>query len=369
VLEGDGFRVACRLEPLTATRRNAVFDAIRAAAETGQVCGAPMLWRGPIGLRPLYRSRSKSSVLFSTDWRELPGTPSGVKPVPPGSLFDGGPLKNVASLDTMQYATGGPLNMTTELDRTIRSAVKTRTAGRFALLFSGGLDSALLASYLPRCPLLAVGLNGASDLKTAREAAMLLDREDDLVEVRLSPDEVKSLAGDVARLAYSPSRMDLELGTVMLAAFRECLDTGLTELFSGHGADELFGGYARYEYLASSGDTGAAGSEMFRDLLGIWRGLDRNHALARTAGVDVCYPYLDREVVRLALSIPPERKVVGSTEAGKEYIRKFPLREVACRRLPEKLALQPKRAMQYGSGVHRVISRLAKRGYLRGDGK
>jgi asparagine synthase (glutamine-hydrolysing) len=45
-------------------------------------------------------------------------------------------------------------------------------------------------------------------------------------------------------------------------------------------------------------------------------------------------------------------------------VRKRPLREVAARHLPESIAWQEKKAMQYGSGVMRQIERLAaRRGY------
>jgi asparagine synthase (glutamine-hydrolysing) len=68
-------------------------------------------------------------------------------------------------------------------------------------------------------------------------------------------------------------------------------------------------------------------------------------------------PYLDMRVVRAALAIPPSEKV-------REGRRKIPLRTVAGRHIPAELAGYEKKAMQYGSGVWKVLQQLArKNGY------
>ncbi len=68
-------------------------------------------------------------------------------------------------------------------------------------------------------------------------------------------------------------------------------------------------------------------------------------------------PYLDMRVVRAALAIPASEKVRGGR-------RKIPLRTVAECHIPAELAWYGKKAMQYGSGVWRVMQKLArKNGY------
>ena len=68
-------------------------------------------------------------------------------------------------------------------------------------------------------------------------------------------------------------------------------------------------------------------------------------------------PYLDLRVVRAAQQIPAEEKV----QHGR---RKIPLRTVAERYISRDLAWKEKKAMQYGSGVWRVLQKLAsKNGY------
>jgi len=68
-------------------------------------------------------------------------------------------------------------------------------------------------------------------------------------------------------------------------------------------------------------------------------------------------PYLDIRVVRAALKIPADEKVQGRR-------RKVPLRIIAERHIPQELAWYEKKAMQYGSGVWKVLQKLArKNGY------
>jgi asparagine synthase (glutamine-hydrolysing) len=68
-------------------------------------------------------------------------------------------------------------------------------------------------------------------------------------------------------------------------------------------------------------------------------------------------PYLDMRVVRGARAIPANEKV-------RDGQRKVPLRKIAERHIPAKIAWYEKKAMQYGSGIWKVLQKLArKNGY------
>jgi hypothetical protein len=119
----------------------------------------------------------------------------------------------------------------------------------------------------------------------------------------------------------------------------------------GQGADELFGGYRRYLETATLAD------DLARDIAGLEAQATRDQSVAALFGVYLSMPYLDMRVVRAALAIPAGEKV----RDGK---RKVPLRRVAERHLPAEIAWHEKKAMQYGSGIWKVLQRLArKNGY------
>jgi asparagine synthase (glutamine-hydrolysing) len=76
--------------------------------------------------------------------------------------------------------------------------------------------------------------------------------------------------------------------------------------------------------------------------------------------VELRVPYLDREVVELALRIAPELKVHNS-------VRKYILRLAAGKLLPEELAMKEKKAAQYSSGIYSAIEKLAKKNGFKGE--
>ncbi|RLG17954.1 asparagine synthetase B, partial [Candidatus Micrarchaeota archaeon] len=80
----------------------------------------------------------------------------------------------------------------------------------------------------------------------------------------------------------------------------------------------------------------------------------RNEAVARSQGVELRCPLLDEKVVRLALSIPASEKFEGE--------RKSVLRTIA-RELgvPEEACARKKQALQYGSGIHRILLKRMQR--------
>jgi asparagine synthase (glutamine-hydrolysing) len=75
--------------------------------------------------------------------------------------------------------------------------------------------------------------------------------------------------------------------------------------------------------------------------------------VAALHGAYLSMPYLDVRVVRAARSIPAAERVRGG-------VRKYPLRVVAQEYIPAEIARAEKKAMQYGSGIWRIIQRLAR---------
>ncbi len=97
--------------------------------------------------------------------------------------------------------------------------------------------------------------------------------------------------------------------------------------------------------------------DLERDFAGLEQQADRDQAIAALHGTCLSLPYLDVRVVRAARKIPAADKVRGGH-------RKIPLREVAERHIPAEFAWYEKKAMQYGSGIWKLLQRLArKNGY------
>lgn len=253
---------------------------------------------------------------------------------PPGSVVRDGEV--VGDVD--------PEPLASDLDQAIETAVGLRKDGAVVAL-SGGVDSALVAA-IARRECVVVGVEGSHDLKMAREVAEMLDLQ--LEAAVIDPGRIEEALGQVLAVIPRATPVDASIAATLYFVVEVAKDLGYKRILAGQGADELFGGYARYLDIESLGE------ELERDFRGLPAQAARDQAVAGIFGARFSLPYLDVRVVRAAMAIPPEEKV-------KDGIRKRPLREVAARRMPADIAYREKKAMQYGSGVMREMKRLARK--------
>jgi asparagine synthase (glutamine-hydrolysing) len=214
------------------------------------------------------------------------------------------------------------------------------------LLFSGGVDSGLLAWELrteARLTLVTVGLQGCADLAAGELAARELGlswepktfRDVDALEMD------RTIAPETRGLPPTARSVDVAFALAVRYA-----PPGL--LLCGQGADELFLGYAHFHGLSEQ----AAGQRAVEDLGYLLReAWPRAQRIATTLGREVVAPYLDPEFRSVAESIPLPERLAGPEPKG--AFRAFARRQG----LPEPIASRPKKALQYGTGVDRLLRR------------
>jgi len=237
-----------------------------------------------------------------------------------------------------------PIYPLMDLDRAIAKAVELRRDEGVVAL-SGGVDSALVAR-MAGLECVVVGLPGSHDLRRARLAVRSLDLT--LHEVLIDPAEIEPALAAVLPVIPNKDPVNASIAATLFFVCRWAGDQGVERILAGQGADELFAGYSRYLHTATLAE------DMERDFLALPRQLARDQAVAGLFGAYFSLPYMDCRVVRAARAIPAEMRVVNG-------VRKKPLREVAARHLPESIAWQEKKAMQYGSGVMKEMEKLAGR--------
>jgi asparagine synthase (glutamine-hydrolysing) len=223
---------------------------------------------------------------------------------------------------------------------------RTASDGPRSLLFSGGVDSGLLAWELradPYLTLSTIGVEGSTDPVDAASAAQEIGLP--WSSRTVTPDEVASVArrAEVETRGLGPTARAVQ---VAFALAVESAPRGI--VLCGQGADELFFGYAHYRELSVE-EAGRRADADLRDLQAdAW---PRARRLARAVGRQVEAPYLDTRFVEAAREIPLEDRVRGPPP--KSAFRAFAQR----RGLPDSIALRPKKALQYGSGIDRLLRR------------
>ena len=233
------------------------------------------------------------------------------------------------------------------LEEAIMTAVRLRSDEGVAAL-SGGVDSTLVA-HLARRECVAVGLLESHDLRQARHAADTLNLS--CTYVTITPKEIASALPVVIGAIPKKDPVNVSIALTLYFVTRWAGEHGYQRIITGQGADELFGGYSRYL------ETQNLAADLERDFLGLEEQADRDQAVAALHGAYLSMPYLDVRVVRAARAIPAQEKVQGG-------LRKIPLRKVAECHIPPEFAWYEKKAMQYGSGVWKVLQKLArKKGY------
>lgn len=249
----------------------------------------------------------------------------------------------------MATETAFPAEQVASLTETLRSAV-ARAVGesrRVDVLFSGGLDSAVVVALLPAgvtARLVTVGVRDSHDLAAAREGARWFGRP--WLPVEVGPDAV-ARALDEIHAENRGLREPYQSVAVALRLALQAADAG--RVLCGQGADELFLGYAHFEGLTGPPLAKRIAEDLRRLLEEEW---PRTERVAQRLGRSLASPYLDPEVVAAVGAVDAEdRRPAGG-------VRKGLLRAVGRRvGLPEGLAAAPKKAIQYGSGVSALVRR------------
>jgi asparagine synthase (glutamine-hydrolysing) len=237
------------------------------------------------------------------------------------------------------------------LEDAIVQAVSLRSDEGVCAL-SGGVDSSLVAA-LARRPCLVVGTAVSHDIVQGMNAARVLGLECSAVVIPVN--EIEAALHRVLPIIPEKGPVDVAIAVTQFFIARAAKELGHTRVLTGQGADELFGGYARYLNVED------VDLQLKKDFESLSLQGIRDQAVAGLHGTYLSLPYLDLRVVHAARKLPGR----GRITAG---IRKRALREVAARFIPPEIAWYEKKAMQYGSGVEKEIRALARRKGFRNSG-
>lgn len=238
-----------------------------------------------------------------------------------------------------------------ELAGAIDNSVSESVSGisRVAVAFSGGLDSSTLvacARKKVRVVACAAFAKGSLDSTRAALAAEALGVE--LVAAELTDESVHEELRSLSP-PFEPTLMDRGLWSLYSIVSRSASGTGAQRIILGQLADELFGGYAKYQSALESGGEAEAQRMMDADVADYEKRGRLRDVSACARWLEPRFPYEAYGVKELGLSLPLSFKI----RAG---VRKAVLREAAIiLGVPEGLARVPKKAAQYSSGIQKIV--------------
>jgi len=316
--------------------------------------------RDPIGITSLYVGFNGIDTMEIASELKAINNEFKIQQFPPGHFIDSnieftplnyyqksiyGYWKNKFNYDINQqnYKSfhNGPLDFDNQdhVEKEIRTlminAVKKRLMADvpFGMLLSGGLDSSLVCSIAVRLlkdgmdhdwggkiHTFSIGLPGAPDLEKAQVVADFLGTIHH--SFTFTMEEGLDAITDIVKYLETYDVTTIRASTPMYLLARKIKAMGVKMVLSGEGADELLGGYLYY--LSAPNDEEFHGECVRRvSQLNYFDCLRANKS-TMAWGVEGRFPFLDREIIRLFMSLSPDMKCreVNGRKVEKYILRK-----------------------------------------------
>jgi asparagine synthase (glutamine-hydrolysing) len=227
---------------------------------------------------------------------------------------------------------------------------------RLALAFSGGVDSALLAKICndlgKKVMLMTVGFPGSHDIGFAENIASKMGMERKALEIDY--EDFKKNLRQVRQAIKCENTSHIENCMAFFYVCKLAKQNGLNIVLSANGCDELFCGYDGYRRTYSGGEA-AIMKLMDEKIANEFTLMSEIAIVAGQFGVSVRQPFLSGKFIKYAKTIPIDQKIKGPDDMTRKHI----LRQAALSiGVPEESAMKPKKALQYGSSIHKYFKKI-----------
>ncbi|MDQ2684794.1 MAG: asparagine synthase C-terminal domain-containing protein [Thermoproteota archaeon] len=244
--------------------------------------------------------------------------------------------------------------LTTHLYSAVEAFVKH--TDRAVIAFSGGVDSSILAKICKdlgkQVYLVTIGFSGSHDILFSKSISKLLGLFSNHVVYEILQDDFNDSISKVKSSLKCNNLSHVENCIAFYQISKIVRDNKLGNSFlTANGFDELFCGYDRYRSYYPNG-TDFLLSYMEEKLGNETHMMKEISMEISKLGIQSFQPFLTESFIRFAKDIPLEYKIKGPDDT----LRKHILREIALTiGVPSESALHPKKAIQYGSLIHKNL--------------
>ena len=352
----------------TVAELDGVYSLVIKDEETGTIA----LVRDKMGVRQIYYGENDRLVAFASERKAL--WKVGIKE-PTRRVLPGQAIIIPASGLSKEYIVANPPIQPTkiryktmnsairEYEKILLAAMKKRTQDfdRIGIIFSGGIDSVIIAWLAKKMVREVIcytgGIKGSSDIIFARQIAKKLKLK--LRVNELTNDEVEQMIPDIIHTIEDTNAGQVEVAVPVYAAVKLAHEDGINVMFSGQGADELFGGYSWYTKVVEKEGYQKLREHMTEDLLLLYKEtLEREDKITMSHGIEMREPFLDMEIIRLSMQIDPRLNVKGDDDAFGKHVHRQTAQKLG---IPRNIAYRIKEAAQHGSGIHDVFDSIARK--------
>ena len=240
----------------------------------------------------------------------------------------------------------------------IDSVAKRVPDQKVGILFSGGIDSVVLAKLLQElgvdftCYTAGLeddGLKDSDDILWAKNAAKYFGFKLKVITITLK--EVEDYIKKIIPLIEDANVIKVGVSLPFYIACEAAKKDKVRVIFSGLGSEEIFAGYKRHERSHEINKECLHGLLQLRE-----RDLYRDDVITMANNIELRLPYLDKTLVDYSLKVPGHHKL-------NDKEKKLVLRQIAeeSLKIPKEFAWRPKKAAQYGSGFDKAIEKLTRK--------
>jgi len=242
-----------------------------------------------------------------------------------------------------------------EMENAVKDTVPDKKIG---VAFSGGVDSTLLAKLVKDMGydvhLLTIGFQDSHDINFAKEVNQLLNFPHSISEI--DPEKFKDVSEKIHQVIKSDNLSWNENSIAFYYVAELARKNELKTVVTANGIDELFCGYNSYREAIETGEDEVV--KMMNDKLkNEGEMMIAVNTVTAEFGVKMVQPFLSPSFVEYAKKIPISEKIHGPDDMK----RKHSIRELAMDYgVPEVAAQKQKKALQYGSQIHKSLLKSRK---------
>lgn len=245
------------------------------------------------------------------------------------------------------------MNLDALLEKIQSAITQTIPSKKFGIAFSGGVDSTLIAKLCHTMnydiTLLTIGFADSHDIKFANQVNEFLKLPHHILEI--NPAKFDSISKKIHTAINTDNLSWNENSIAFYHVSKLAQSLGLDTVVTANGIDELFCGYNGYRDAIKQGND-AVITLMDTKLDNEIKMMKVINKVCSEFGVKIVQPLLSEDFIKYAKTIPIDQKIIDENDLQRKHI----IRKLALQvGVPELSANARKKALQYGSMIHKVL--------------